>query len=130
MKTFKWLSICFTFLTFFSCTSDDDASSQQQDLQDLAVLRMEIENLATSVVCEDSTSWTYTDIGGKACGGPTGYIAYPISINVDEFLKKVEEFNIAEDNFNKKWNIRSDCSVPPQPVGVNCENGVAVLVFP
>lgn len=92
--------------------------------------RAEIESLATSVVCNDSFGWAYTGIGGKACGRPTGYIAYSTSINVEEFLQKVEEFKIAEDDFNKKGNIRSDCSVPPQPIGINCENGLAVLIFP
>lgn len=129
MKTTTLLSILLLFF-LVGCESDSIGLTQEQEQLALNQKRAEIENLANSVVCEDPSGWVFTGIGGKACGGPTGYIAYSTSINVDEFLKKVEEFTLAEDSFNKKWNIRSDCSVPPQPVGINCENGAAVLVFP
>jgi len=129
----KTSSLFLTFLllfVFIACESDTVGLTQEQEQSVLNQKRAEIESLATSVVCTDPSVWVYTGIGGKACGGPTGYIAYSTSINVGEFLQKVEEFTLAEDNFNKKWNIKSDCSVPPQPIGINCENGQAVLVFP
>lgn len=130
MKTSSLFLTVLLFPVFMACESDSLGLTKEQEQLALNQKRAEIENLANSLACVDPSGWAFTGIGGKACGGPTGYIAYSTSINVDEFLKKVGEFTIAEDNFNKKWNIRSDCSVPPQPVGVNCENGVAVLVFP
>lgn len=130
MKTSSLFLTLLLSSVFIACESDTVGLTQEQEQLVLDQKRAEIEGLATSVVCNDPSGWTYTGIGGKSCGGPTGYIAYSTSINVSEFLQKVEEFTIAEDNFNKKWNIKSDCSVPPQPIGINCENGQAVLVFP
>lgn len=129
MKTSLLLTSLLLF-AFTACESDSLGLTKEQEQLALDQKRAEIENLSTSVVCDDSSTWAYTGIGGKACGGPTGYIAYSTSINVEEFLQKVEEFTLAEDRFNKKWNIGSNCSVPPQPIGINCENGLAVLVFP
>lgn len=130
MKTLFLFLIILLFPVYMACESDSLDLTKEQEQLLLEEKRAEIENLATSVVCDDPSTWTYTGIGGKACGGPTGYIAYSTSINVEEFLQKVEEFTLAEDRFNKKWNIGSNCSVPPQPIGINCENGLAVLVFP
>ncbi len=117
-------------LSLAGCESDTSGLSQEQDQSMLNLKLTEIVNLAESVICEDSSDWTFTGIGGKACGGPTGYIAYSTTINVENFLLMVEEFNAAEDSFNKKWGIISDCSTPAQPIGIDCINGKAVLIFP
>ena len=68
-------------------------------------------------------------MGTKACGGPSLYIAYSLNINTTSFLKKVEEYTVYEDNFNKKWSIFSDCSITPRPLGVECRNGKAYLYY-
>ncbi|MDP2058519.1 MAG: hypothetical protein U1C58_02945 [Flavobacteriaceae bacterium] len=117
-------------LSLAGCESDTSGLSQEQDQSMLNLKLTEIVNLAESVICEDSSDWTFTGIGGKACGGPTGYIAYSTTINVENFLLMVEDFNAAEANFNKKWGIISDCSTPAQPIDIDCINGKAALIFP
>ena len=111
-----------------SCNSDDDLS-QEQDAQILREIFLEIENLALSVACENSADWTFTNYGSKACGGPGGFIAYSVNIDVEIFLELIEEHREKQQEFNKKWGIISDCSVPPQPIGVICQNGIAVLEY-
>lgn len=130
MKSQIYLLSALLALSLAGCESDTSGLSQEQDQLLLDQKLTEIVNLAESVICEDSSNWTFTGIGGKACGGPTGYLAYSTNINVEEFLLKVEEFNVAEANFNKKWGVISDCMTPAQPIDIECINGKAVLIFP
>ena len=85
--------------------------------------------MASSVTCIDSLVWTYTSFGNQACGGPVGFIAYSTSINVELFIKKIEEHRIGEQEFNKKWGIISTCSIPPQPNGIICKDGNPVFEY-
>ncbi|MBL4887107.1 MAG: hypothetical protein JKZ03_01310 [Flavobacteriaceae bacterium] len=118
---------CLAFIA--ACDTDDDSSSQEQERLNLEEMLSEINEIAESVPCENPYDWTFTAIGSKACGGPIGYLAYSLNIDTVSFLNTVEAYSIALDDFNKKWNIVSDCSVPPIPIDVACENGKAVLVF-
>ena len=89
----------------------------------------DIKDLAFSQECEDATKWTFTSYGSKVCGGPVGYIAYSTSIDKTLFLDKIAEHRIAQDQFNGKWGIISDCSIPQKPEDVVCEDGEAVFVY-
>ena len=60
---------------------------------------------------------------------PVGYIAYSTNINTELFLNKIEEHRNAQHEFNQKWGIISDCSVPPKPSSVICENGDPVFKY-
>jgi hypothetical protein len=35
----------------------------------------------------------FTSIGSKACGGPTGFVAYSLKLNTTEFLDKVKKIH-------------------------------------
>ena len=111
-----------------SCNRDDDLS-REQEAQKLSEMFSEIENLALSVACENSAEWTFTNYGSKACGGPVGFMAYSVNIDVEFFLELVEEYREKQQAFNEKWGIVSDCSVPPQPIGVICQDGSAILEY-
>lgn len=112
-----------------SCSNSDDDLTKEQEEQKLAEMITEIEKLASSQVCKDSTQWTFTCFGSKACGGPVGFIAYSQNIDTLLFLKKIEQHKIAQTAFNEKWGIFSDCSLPTEPKGVLCENNTPVFVY-
>lgn len=129
MKNIKLLFTAFVFL-FLSCDSDD-SSSKEAETQNLTKLYDEIisASMANSTPCTDPTEWSFTAIGSKACGGPTGYIAYSLKINVTEFLKKVKNYTNAQDAYNKKWGIFSTCEMMLPPTGVDCVNGKPTLIY-
>jgi len=89
----------------------------------------EIENLASSVSCFDSTEWNFSSYGSKPCGGPKGFIAYSKKIDTTLFLKKIEEHKIREKEYNEQWGIASDCMYVSTPIIVKCENGNPVLEY-
>ena len=113
----------------FSCSDDDDEMSRAQEAEILQEMFAEIDSLASSEDCEDASEWTFTAYGSKACGGPIGYIAYSTNIDTESFLNQVEEHRISQQEFNEKWGIISDCSVPQEPEDVICEDGNPVLVY-
>jgi|TARA_B110000879_G_C11177837_1_gene516963 hypothetical protein len=128
MKKLNFIGIALLIGICFSC-NNDDALTQEQQAQNLDQMFSEIEILATSENCDDSAEWTFTSYGSKACGGPLGFIAYPINIGTELFLKKIEEYTTAQQEFNQKWGIVSDCSVPSQPSEIICENGSPVFEY-
>lgn len=111
-----------------SCVSDDELN-QKQEAQNLSEMFSEIENLTISIDCENSAEWTFTSYGSKACGGPVGFIAYSLNIDVDLFQRLIEKHREKQQEFNEKWGIMSDCSIPAQPTGVICEDGNPVLQY-
>jgi hypothetical protein len=128
MKKLNFIGIALLIGICFSC-NDDDALTQEQQAQNLDQMFSEIEILATSENCDDSAEWTFTSYGSKACGGPLGFIAYPINIGTELFLKKIEEYTTAQQEFNQKWGIVSDCYVPSQPSEIICKNGSPVFEY-
>lgn len=104
-------------------------SSQIEDNQFLSDLYLEILSLSTSYACSDELDWKYTAIGAKACGGPAAYIAYSTKLDVGAFLAKVSFYTHQQEAYNIKWGITSDCSIPPEPKGVSCEEGQAILQY-
>lgn len=119
--------VLLTSLGFQSCLNNE--SSQDQEAQNLCTLLDEIEEISISVSCTDAADWTFTEYGSKACGGPVGYIAYPTTIDINAFLAKIDAHRQAQEDYNKKWGIISDCSVPAMPTGVECQNGKPSLVY-
>ena len=128
MKIVKNTFYFFLIGILFSCSSTE-VLTQEQEQQQLNEQLVEIESLAAKTSCTDPSEWTFTAIGNKACGGPTGFIAYSTEGDVQNFLQLVENYSQAQKAFNIKWGIRSDCSVPPSPTGIVCENGKAVLEY-
>jgi len=113
-------------LVFTSCKKEN---SQEEDFANLNERYLEIKELSESVDCEDSSEWSFTAYGAKACGGPIGFIAYSSKIDTVHFLKLVEEYTKENERLNIKWGAVSDCSIPRGPKGVKCEDGKAVFVY-
>ena len=132
MQTLKAIKTKWFFgilLTILSCSNDDNVLTQEQEAQQLSKMFVEIEALASSESCVETSEWTFTSYGSKACGGPIGYIAYSQNIDTALFLQKIEEHRMAQQAFNEKWGIISDCSIPQEPQTVVCENGNPVFEF-
>ncbi|HEU4791889.1 MAG TPA: hypothetical protein VFS71_19550 [Flavobacterium sp.] len=129
MKNINFLFIALSIF-FFSCNNDDD-SSQETENQNLTKMYTEIisASMVNSTQCTNPAEWSFTAIGSKSCGGPTGFIPYSLKINVTEFLKKVENYNKAEDAYNKKWGIISTCDIILPPTRVDCVNGKPTLMY-
>ena len=120
--------LIFVILTVLSLGCQDNAT-QEEELEVLNNMFAEIEMLANSVACENAADWNFVAYGSKACGGPQGYIAYSNQIDVNAFLRLVENYTTAEREFNLRWGVASDCAFVTPPSEVLCENGVAVLNY-
>lgn len=105
-----------------------DENSQKYDQARLEKIESTIEEEIAKEECSNAVGWTFSPMGSKACGGPVSYIAYPKKIE-STLLPKIEFYKNAMSEYNKKYNITSDCMMPAEPTGVKCENGKAVLVY-
>ena len=101
--------------------------SQAEDTEVLRQKIKAIEQQIAAISCTDSSMWTFSPIGAKACGGPSSYIAYP-KIATKDILPKIEEFTALQDAYNKKYHIMSNCMMVMPPSDIICENGKAVLI--
>ncbi|RZJ47809.1 MAG: hypothetical protein EOO19_08780 [Chryseobacterium sp.] len=106
-----------------------DESSQKYDEAQLDKLKASIESMATKEKCTNTADWAFSPFGTKACGGPVSYIAYPKK-NESTILPKIEEYAAKMSEFNKKYNITSDCMMAAEPTGVKCQAEKAVLIYP
>ena len=104
-------------------------TTRKQDDRALEQLMKELRTLAASVSSTGSADWDFLPFGTKACGGPLGYIPYHNSIDVECFRKKVALYTDLTKLYNIKHGLYSDCSIPPLPQGVDCENGTPVLRY-
>ena len=116
-------------LTLLLTACPQERNPQEIALADLEQQLSEIIALAGSVPCEDSAQWSFTAYGSKACGGPQGYLAYPLTIDVDRFLALVERHRQTENQYNIDFDITSTCDLPAEPTGVDCVDQSAVLVY-
>ncbi|MNR99399.1 hypothetical protein D3C72_306340 [compost metagenome] len=129
MKRISLLFMTIAFI-FMGCSNDDDQTKEQES-QQLDQMHQEIIalSLVTTEACTNSEEWSFTAIGSKSCGGPTGYIAYSLKIDTVAFLKKVEDYTKAQNEFNIKWGIPSTCEMAIPPTGVDCVDGKPTLVY-
>lgn len=140
----KRLLILSLFLSLVACKSKQNAdlaetlpkdvalkpersSSKTADIKKLDVQKSQIDSLIATVPCENADDWRISPLGSKACGGPAGYIAYPVKIE-NEILPLIKNYTQKSDAFNKKFGIISDCAMVPPPSGVRCQNGKPVLL--
>lgn len=105
-----------------------DEDSQKYDAAQLDRLRSEIEAEIAEGKCTDGNDWTFAPMGSKPCGGPQSYIAYPKKSEAT-ILPKINNYTQKMEDFNKKYNIMSDCMMAMPPSSVKCENGKAVLMY-
>lgn len=99
----------------------------QQESDEMQNLKSEILALSQSEKCSNATDWKSVGLGVKACGGPVEYIAYSNKIDEAKFLEKVNLYNQKSTEYNKKYNLVSDCMLVIQPENIVCENGKPVF---
>ena len=104
-------------------------SSQKEDLKFLSDLFIEISSISASVSCTNHEDWKFIPYGQKACGGSVGYIAFHKDIDQIAFLNKIKFYTHQQDLYNTKWDITSDCSIPPEPSNVVCLEGLPVFNY-
>ncbi|WP_299181793.1 hypothetical protein [uncultured Chryseobacterium sp.] len=105
-----------------------DESSQKNDHAQLEKLKAEITKEIAKEPCADPNEWAFSPMGAKACGGPVSYIAYPKKLEA-VILPKIQEYTDKMSQYNKNYNIVSDCMMVNEPVSIKCENGQAVLEY-
>lgn len=113
-------------MSVFACESTGDMEADQARLN---LLLNEINQISASRDCENSADWRYTAVGSKACGGPTGYVAYHQEIDTVNFLEMVQNYTSLQAKFNETYGVASDCSYLTAPAGIECENGKPVFLY-
>ena len=123
------LSIYFLVMLFVMGCGTNDDGHDMVILEDLETMYNEIFALSESVTCVNDSEWTFAAIGSKACGGPTGYIAFATTIDTDDFLARIEAYTAAQKKYNEENGIVSDCSLVKEPTGVVCQDGKPSFVY-
>jgi hypothetical protein len=129
MKMFKHVLKTIAIMAIVLGCSNTTETSKEEDLAELQVLNDEIQQLIATGICSSNTDCYYIAFGSKACGGPTSYLVYSTSIDVNLLKEKVAAYNEKEDDFNKKWGIISDCSVVSPPNSVTCVQGKCSAIY-
>ncbi|TDX94325.1 hypothetical protein BCF50_0089 [Chryseobacterium daecheongense] len=106
-----------------------DENSQKYDNNQLEKIKAGIDSEIAKEKCTDPSEWAFSPIGSKACGGPVTYIAYPKKLEAS-ILPKIQEYTSKMAEYNKKYNITSDCMMANEPTSIRCEDEKAVLVYP
>lgn len=124
------LIVCFT-LVAFQCEEDNDDISltQEEEKAGLDILKSEIENLASTSICNETTTCKFIAFGSKPCGGPWSYLTYSTSIDTNNLENLVETYNQKETDFNIKWGGVSDCAFVTPPTNVECQNNICVAIY-
>lgn len=126
MKLIKGLFLLVMILLATAC-SEELTREQEADLLKEQLAR--IEAMASTESCQLGQSFGITPFGHKGCGGPVGFMAYSLDIDVVEFLAAVESYSEAQRAFNLKWGVISDCSLPAAPSSAICQDGQVTLVY-
>ena len=100
----------------------ESGSLTAEESKEMDDLKAEITTMANSEKCTNSADWKTVGLGVKACGGPVSYIAYSNKIDEKIFLEKVDLYNQKSSEYNKKYNLVSDCMLVMQPENIVCEN--------
>ena len=132
-------------LSFTACNSDSEINLQDslkteekeparnEESKNLEKLYAEIIAFSgNSKPCTDNKNWAYTTIGVNSCGQPSQYIIYSKTIDVPQFLAKVNAYTEKQIEFNKKWypaNETLTCAPLAIPILVDCVDGKATLIL-
>lgn len=125
------MKVLFSILAFLVIYCDDSGEMTLQEAEKEVIdnLKIEIKLLAESSECSEEFSCYYVGIGAKPCGGFWEYIVYSDSIEVVEFLSKIETLNELEKTYNEKYSILSDCFIAMPPSSMECVDGKCTAVF-
>ena len=117
------------FLFSTQCEDDIPLRTQETEQLELAALKTDIENLASTSICGDTFECKFIAFGSKPCGGSWSYLVYSTSIDTEDFENRVEGYNRKEALYNTDWGIASDCAIANPPISVICENDTCVAVY-
>lgn len=126
---FKFILAPLCLVLLSTQCDEDNELTQEQELEELNILKTEIETLASTSICNENTECKFIGLGSKPCGGVWSYLIYSTSIDIDELESLVQTYNERQDNFNRKWGVISDCSLANPPTSISCENNTCVAVF-
>lgn len=107
----------------------DKGNMTLQEAQEMENLTSEILAISKSEKCTNGSDWKSVGLGVKACGGPVSYIAYSAKIDEAKFLEKVNLYNQKSTEYNKKYNLISDCMLVMPPEKIECINGSPVFKY-
>ena len=107
----------------------DKGNMTLQEAQEMENLTSEILAISKSEKCTNGSDWKSVGLGVKACGGPVSYIAYSAKIDEAKFLEKVNLYNQKSTEYNKKYNLISDCMLVMPPEKIECVNGSPVFKY-
>ena len=117
------------FLFMGSVSGCEQAEDNQEiTAKDLEKQLAEIHSVINADSCSETSECSFLAYGSKACGGPQGYLLFSNQVNLEALSKMVEEYNKAEDAYNKKFGVISDCMFVTPPTQLACENGKCVQV--
>lgn len=128
------LYVTFTFIfsaIFIACTmpDDDNAVTCEEMIEELQQLKTTIVEYAATSVCNEEFECNYIAFGSKPCGGPWEYLIYTTSIDTEQLVILVNDYNELESNYNLLCGGTSDCSIPNEPVGFTCEDNQCIPIF-
>jgi len=124
----RFLMLLMTLGIVVACEKSETSNDQESDRERLIEMRQEILDQINAIPCENEEDWRPQALGSKACGGPQEYIPYPETVDESgELLDLIEKHTRLEEEYNKKYNIISDCRAITSPKGVRCEDGKPVL---
>jgi len=123
--------LVFVICSTFAACSNDDSSSQEEDNAALKVMYDEIITLSlvNSLPCTNPEEWAFKGIGTKPCGGPNSFLIYSKKTNLTALETKIKAYDLAIDNFNKKWGLISTCDITSVPKSVSCVEGKPTLIY-
>lgn len=123
----NYLLSIFIFVNVFASCEQITESSEITT----STLNDQMENIRSLIdkgTCTDESSCRYMAYGSKACGGPVGYLIFSSDVNEALLKKMVASYTQNQKVFNEKNGIMSDCSIPPEPQQLKCENGKCVEI--
>jgi len=125
------MNLVFSFLALLViyCDGSGDITPQETEKVVIDKLKIEIKSMAEASVCSEEFTCYSVGIGAKPCGGFWEYIVYSNSIEVVDFLAKIETLNELEKTYNEKYMILSDCFMAMPPSSMECVEGKCVGVF-
>lgn len=119
-------------LVLLSCSKNlgvPESPKLSVGLDELETMYKQLVVLSESTTCTNASDWSFTAVGNKPCGGPSGYIAYSTQIDTMDFLAKVDAYTVAHRQYNMDNGIVSNCAVEPPPIGINCKEEKPVLIY-
>ena len=121
------------FLALFLFIGSVSGCEQAEDDQEITTKNLEkqlaeIHSVINADSCSETGECSFLAYGSKACGGPQGYLLFSDQVDVEALTTMVENYTKAEDAYNRKFGIISDCMVVTPPTQLACENGKCVQV--